>query len=270
MNLNEIKKIYPEIPIGKANNLTGQKSGELTALYRTENIGKKSAWVCKCSCGKYTKVRADNFQNGQKGIKGGTRSCGCLADKIFKNRNTVGVIQEDLSGTILQGWELIEKTDIKDSNRSFYYKIKCPHCGGLTYASIRHLKDGYVKQSCGCQGGNSLNEMFIANMLKERQISFQTEVILFENTRFDFFVENKYIIEFDGEQHFYNNTFFYKDEKEFLHRRELDLKKNQFCFINNIPIIRIPYDKSYDINDLFLDTTKFLLTPDNEEEYYQR
>jgi hypothetical protein len=49
-----------------------------------------------------------------------------------------------------------------------------------------------------------------------------------------------------------------------------DLLKNKYCFDNNIPIIRIPYDADYTINDLKLETTKFLLIPENEGEYYAK
>lgn len=38
---------------------------------------------------------------------------------------------------------------------------------------------------------------------------------------------------------------------------------------NNIPLIRIPYDTEYTFEDLKLETTHFLLTPKNEELYYQ-
>ena len=47
-----------------------------------------------------------------------------------------------------------------------------------------------------------------------------------------------------------------------------DLQKNKYCFEHNIPIIRIPYNEDYDIKDLKLETTRFLLTPKNEREYY--
>lgn len=52
-------------------------------------------------------------------------------------------------------------------------------------------------------------------------------------------------------------------------RHKKDLIKNQYCFKNNIPLIRIPYDKDYTIEDLKLATTKFLLTPENEKFYYE-
>ena len=47
-----------------------------------------------------------------------------------------------------------------------------------------------------------------------------------------------------------------------------NLIKNKYCFDNNIPLIRIPYNAEYTIDDLKLETTRFLLTPENEEEYY--
>lgn len=45
---------------------------------------------------------------------------------------------------------------------------------------------------------------------------------------------------------------------------------NNYCFRNNIPIIRIPYDAKYTITDLKLETTRFLLTPENEQSYYEK
>lgn len=45
--------------------------------------------------------------------------------------------------------------------------------------------------------------------------------------------------------------------------------KNKYCFENNIPLIRIPYYADYCEEDLFLETTKFLLTEDNLAHYYR-
>ena len=76
----------------------------------------------------------------------------------------------------------------------------------------------------------------------------------------------EYIIEYDGIQHFQGKHF--KDTLENIHKN--DLIKNKYCFEHNIPLIRIPYDKEYTLNDLKLKTTRFLLTPENEKEYYER
>ena len=82
-------------------------------------------------------------------------------------------------------------------------------------------------------------------------------------------MNNKYIIEYDGEQHF-KPIDVWGGEEALSNTRERDLIKNKYCFDNNIPLIRIPYDAEYTIDDLKLETTKFLLTPENEQEYYSR
>lgn len=87
--------------------------------------------------------------------------------------------------------------------------------------------------------------------------------------RFDFFVNNSYIIEYDGKQHFFPIKVFGGEEQTYtIHKN--DLLKNKYCFEHNIPIIRIPYDANYTEEDLFLETTRFLLTPENEAEYYSQ
>ena len=90
--------------------------------------------------------------------------------------------------------------------------------------------------------------------------------------RFDFAIYNQntlsYIIEYDGIQHFerghFSNT---SNAFDITHKN--DLLKNQYCFTHNIPLIRIPYDREYSINDLKLETTQFLLTEHNEKQYYE-
>ena len=63
---------YNKINLGRAKELSYQHFGKLTALYRTDNIGNKTAWLCQCECGAYTVVSADNLTR-QK-----TQSCGCI------------------------------------------------------------------------------------------------------------------------------------------------------------------------------------------------
>ena len=126
----------------------------------------------------------------------------------------------------------------------------------------------------------SKGERKIEDILKQNKISFQREVSfndlhgLGNNLlRFDFaiFKQDQLIclIEYDGEQHFKKISLFDKDEDSFLIRRAHDLIKNKYCFDNDIPLIRIPYDADYTIDDLKLETTRFLLTPENEKEYYE-
>ena len=122
----------------------------------------------------------------------------------------------------------------------------------------------------------SVNESQIAKMLDTLQIKYKQQYSfddLYSNRKcdklyFDFGIFNNniliYIIEYDGIQHFEEGHF--KDSYEITHQN--DLIKNKYCFKHNIPIIRIPYNKEYNINDLKLETTRYLLTQDNEEKYY--
>lgn len=60
--------------------ITGQKFGRLTALYRLENYHKQGVyWLCVCECGKFKEV------NGKDLRKGNTKSCGCLKHDVLSN-----------------------------------------------------------------------------------------------------------------------------------------------------------------------------------------
>ena len=78
-----------------------------------------------------------------------------------------------------------------------------------------------------------------------------------QKAKFDFYVNNKYIIEFDGEQHYKETPFFGELEKI----RYRDNIKNNYCIIHNIPIIRIPYSHIDNIvlDDLIIEKSKFLI-----------
>ena len=59
----------------RAIDLTGQKFGRLTVLYRYgySNENKKHiTWMCKCDCGNQKVVNGDDLKRGS------TKSCGCL------------------------------------------------------------------------------------------------------------------------------------------------------------------------------------------------
>lgn len=51
--------------------LTGQRYGHLSILRPTQNIGSRTAWVCRCDCGQETVVQTNRLRSGH------TTSCGC-------------------------------------------------------------------------------------------------------------------------------------------------------------------------------------------------
>ncbi|MCC8068674.1 MAG: hypothetical protein LIO71_02785 [Ruminococcus sp.] len=137
---------------------------------------------------------------------------------------------------------------------------KC-QCGNKILVRTSYLTSGHT-QSCGCLLSKGENK--IAFLLRENNIPFiqqkTFDTCRFNDTnylaKFDFYVNNQYLIEYDGIQHF-QNLYFSHAEKN----KEHDEFKNQWCKENNIPLIRISYIH-YDnlsIEDLLLNTTSFLI-----------
>lgn len=52
--------------------LTGQRFGKLIVLAPAENVGSRTAWLCRCDCGQETVVKTQRLRNGR------TVSCGCV------------------------------------------------------------------------------------------------------------------------------------------------------------------------------------------------
>lgn len=66
---------------------------------------------------------------------------------------------------------------------------------------------------------------------------------------FDFYVEDKFLIEFDGKQHFESIEFFGGNDK-FIKCQQHDIIKTNYCRKNNIPLLRIAYLDMADIPNI--------------------
>lgn len=56
--------------------LTGQRFGRLTVLYREGSLNGHAAWMCECDCGKKKVIRSCDMVNGK------STSCGCFHNEI--------------------------------------------------------------------------------------------------------------------------------------------------------------------------------------------
>lgn len=216
---------------------------------------KEAYWSCKCPiCDNIWEVRGSHL-NEPNPI-----SC-CKKCSSLKNLEQIKEpYHKDITGQRFGKLVALEKTNKKGS-KTYLWKCKCD-CGRYCEKELQYLMNGDT-QSCGCL--TSLQEKNIEDLLTKHKIPFETQKQLFKKYRFDFYINNKYVIEFDGIQHFYQ-----RENRELLENiRKRDLEKNNFCFTNNIPIIRIPYNKNFGIEDLILETSRFILTKENENEYYQ-
>lgn len=243
--------------------ITGQKFGRLTVLEKTDKRASNRSiiWKCKCDCGNICEISRDSLVKG-------TQSCGCLqkekASKLGKMR----------------GYDLTNKRfgklvpiKILPNKTERTWLCKCD-CGNECEITSKNLLRHHV-MSCGCLK-KSIGEYLIEKILSENNINFisqyHTENCKFLDTNyyayFDFYIDNKYIIEYDGEQHFnpqcFNNMTKNDAIIQFQKTKEHDKIKNKYCKDNNIPLIRIPYThlNSLCLEDLKLETSKFIYKGD--------
>lgn len=171
------------------------------------------------------------------------------------NFNTNAV---DITGQQFGLWEVLYKTNKRNAGGVVYWHCKCK-CGQEKDVLGTSLRSGR-SLSCGLHPNISKGNTKIAEILDEANIFYETEK-KFNSCKdkkqlpFDFWIDNKYLIEYDGEQHFKQDSIF---DYEYTHSH--DLIKSQWCKENNIPLIRIPYTH-YDnlkLEDLLLETSIFI------------
>lgn len=237
----------------------GQKNNYLTILEPIMAQGKATKYLCQCDCGNTTVVTKASFLNGS------VKSCGCYQksrmSQIGKQYNPI----KDIRGIKFGKLTPQAPTD-KRQQKSVIWECLCD-CGQLHYASLSNLTNKHVDRCslCSC---SSRGEEKIAQLLIDNKIAFVQQKTFedcrFPDTkakaRFDFFVDNSYLIEFDGIQHFMCTNSGWNTNEHFLLTEEHDRYKTEWCLQNKIPLIRIPYTQlnQLSIQDLCVDTSQFL------------
>lgn len=90
--------------------LTGQRFGKLVVLEPAENIGRKTAWRCRCDCGTETVVVTGRLRDGRR------VSCGCDSGHIGESPAEIGRASLNyIDGTCV---ELIRSKTIRCNNTS--------------------------------------------------------------------------------------------------------------------------------------------------------
>lgn len=86
--------------------LTGQRYGSLTVLEPAEKMGCRTAWRCRCDCGREAAVRTDRLRSGH------TKTCGC--------RNGPGGPRTALGLTYVDGTcvEMLASKTVRRNNTS--------------------------------------------------------------------------------------------------------------------------------------------------------
>ena len=229
-------------------NLIGQRFGRLTVIEKTnERRHGYIVWKCICDCGNEKLTYSYLLTSNQ------CRSCGCLHGETASKQHS----HDDIIGHRFGLLTAIEKDKThKASNGSYMIRCKCD-CGKEVLVSPQNLRTHH-NNSCGCLR-MSIGELKINQLLTENNIPFEQEK-KFDDCKnpktkhplkFDFFVNNKYLIEYDGRQHTEQDGGWGEPIEDIIFR---DNYKNEWCKNHNIPLIRISY-KQYDtltIEDLLL------------------
>lgn len=219
--------------------LTGQKFGRLLVLERDESYPKghqkKVYWKCMCDCGKQTSVCTQQL------LKGASQSCGCLRVERLREK-----IKLDLTGKTFGKLTVIKEVEpIIESSGQIRSAWECIcECGNKCIVKTINLQSGDTK-SCGCL--KSKGELKIANILKENNINYKSQfsfpdlkgdrnVLLFDFAIFDELNSLKYLIEYQGLQH-YQVVEYFGGKEGLLKRQQYDNKKVEYCDSHKIPLI---------------------------------
>lgn len=259
--------------MSKLIDLTDQDFGYWKVLSRAESTGDgRARWNCLCTaCGKEKIVQGTHLRSGR------STNCGCI--RMEKMR--LACIKDETNKTygFLKVNRMANSEEVPRKDREgIYWNCTCLNCGRENVIIFGdYLRNGNTS-SCGCI--TSVNESKIAKMLDALGITYIQQYSFEDLTKerkcdrlyFDFAIFNNntliYLIEYDGIQHFDSRGNHWGKQENFQKTHENDLIKNAYCFKNNIPLIRIPYNKPYNLKDLKLETTNFLFTLDTEKQYY--
>ena len=230
--------------------LIGKRIGKLTILEPSEFRSNTCVkWKCQCDCGNICYVSSHHLSDN-KNLQ--TLSCGCLKTENAHNR--------DITNQKFGKLTAVFPTDKRSAYGSIIWHCQCD-CGNFVDVDIHMLISGKIR-SCGCLK-TSAGEYTIEQLLLTNNINYQKQV-RFEDCKdiyalpFDFQINNSYLIEFDGLQHYESREFF-GGEQNFQILQQHDKIKNEYCKTHHIPLIRIPYTilSQLNIQDLQLETTKY-------------
>lgn len=247
--------------MGKIKNLTNQIFGHLQAIQPTDKRSKGGCviWRCKCLyCGNDQVFRDSGVLQ-----KKTNHNCGC-----YKNEAQLNVLKRASSIIDLTNQEIGDFKILYMAPHKKYEPIKwhckCKLCGKEKDINSQNLRQGRSKY-CKCHR-TSRGQDKIKYLLTKNDISFIQEKV-FQSCKkskvpmpFDFYVNETYLIEYDGQQHFKSIKIFGGQER-FKKTQETDDFKNKWALKNNIPLIRIPYTRldTLTIEDLLIETSKFLI-----------
>ena len=141
-------------------------------------------------------------------------------------------------------WHRDNKLGPEHYSRGSDQKVKWECKYGHSYYAIisdRTRKDS--RRKCP-KCSRSRGELIIASLLEEKKIEFKEQPLAFGRLKYDFVVNNKTYIEYDGTQHFKIHRRYHRTLFHFQYRSYLDAVKTRCSQLSGSKLIRISYEYS--------------------------
>jgi len=219
-----------------------QKFGRLTCISFSHTEKGRSYWKCKCDCGSEKIIKGNDLTSGY------INSCGCLRKELAKEKKF-----KDLTGKKFGLLTVLSLDEEKTNPPIYYWKCKCD-CGNLHTVKAGDL--GKNTKSCGCLlKTKSYNSLKIEKYLMEHNIIFKKEYTFSElcslkgrPLRFDYAVFDKdnnlkFLIEYNGEQH-YKAIPFFGGEEYYKTLCLHDQLKKDYCRNRSLPLYIFTYQQT--------------------------
>lgn len=215
-----------------------------TLLSTVDEIKRNTSYIrYLCPIHGEQSMRLNNLINGRK----------CPECGMDNRRELYKLSTEEVVSRISQCGGIVLNPEEYKNQSERNLKFICPDCG-KTFTSSLVLFTQHGGQVCKeCAGNESIGEKKIRYFLESHNIEFKQQY-WFKDCRdihplpFDFYLPTRQtIIEFDGKQHYVDNSFF---KYSYKHVQLHDTIKNDYCKKNNIRLIRIPYGKINSIDKI--------------------
>jgi hypothetical protein len=242
------------------------KNGDLTPYDFTYGSDTKVWWLCD-ECGHEWESKISNrLRNG------------CPKHKVEKM--IIGKLKPSYDNNLLiVNPKLCEEWDYNKNEKGpeeYYYGSgqrvwwKCKKCNYEWESQISNRNYHGCPKCNSSKGENAIEEYLIDKHIKYQMFFRINECCNIHVLPFDFAIFDdsdnlQKIIEFDGRQHFEPYEFF-GGEIDFKKRQLNDSIKTNYCFSNNIPLLRIPY---WDFKNIESILDGFLLSKNNQIELQQ-
>lgn len=170
------------------------------------------------------------------------------------------------NGKLIWTWDRFITESTKRHGNLYDYSNNNPHLGITCNSKISIICNKCNKifsqntyNHCingnGCPFCNrSRGELQCISVLEKFQITFEEQFVIgpSNNRKFDFmffYNDRKYLLEYDGQQHFLPYYRWYREEGDFENARKRDIIKTQNAIANGYVLIRIDYTQFNNIED---------------------